>query len=151
MLPLRNRQCHVVSFNYGPFLKYLSCEKAGTQKACDRLAHMFKGLSLFLIGDPQNACPLQFRSLRKGLLFKRGRLTVGLSELHNWGCVTQVPSTSYICEFKFMETHSNTVKFSNNGSGYQLLQHKRIYLFLGLGTTHGYKNTKSPEKKLVVL
>lgn len=145
MLPLRNQKCHVVSFNYGPLLRYLSCEKAETQKACDMLSHIFKGLSIFLIGDPQNACPLQFLSLRKVLL-----LTVGLSELHSWSCVTQVPSTSYICEFKFMETHSNGVKLSNNGSGYQLLQHKRIYLglFLGLGTTHGYKNTKSPGKKI---
>lgn len=64
-----------------------------------------------------------------------------------------VPPTSCICEFKFKRPHSNPVKLSNNGSGYQRLQHNMIYLglFLGLGTTHWYKNTKSPEKKIVGL
>lgn len=31
------------------------------------LSHILKLLSMFLISDPQNVCPLQFRSLRKGL------------------------------------------------------------------------------------
>lgn len=153
MLLWGNQKCHVVSFNYGPLLKYLSCGKTGTQKACDRLSHIFKGLSYFWSAALKMPAHCSSDLWGKACCWKGvDSLWASelLSELHNWSCITQVPSTSSICELKFKETHSNIVKLSNNGSGYQLLQHRMICLglFLGLGTTHWYRNTKSPEKKI---